>query len=101
MISSTDWNPSERDVIWQKNLIRQLKTHGGMWAVPCSDSLFKVNSEDKTFKLINGDEDNETNKRIAKVFNVMGYAQLDEDGKRRMMPPAPVNRITRFFKGQR
>lgn len=74
MIPYTSWIPTSADVLWQKNLINTIR-QDGVWGVPVSASVFKVNNNCKTFSLIEGDPNNETNKRIAKVFKLLGYSE--------------------------
>ena len=80
MILPTDWTPTEADLVWQANMLRVLKD-GATWAVPMSESVFVISKTDKTFKLQLGDPTDETNRRIAVVFNQLGYTE-DEKGPR-------------------
>lgn len=76
MIPDTDWIPRETDVLWQQSMIRILRENAA-WAVPMSGSVFKISNKNKTFKLSVGDSNDETNKRIAKVFKILGYTEVD------------------------
>jgi hypothetical protein len=74
MIPDTDWEPTPRDIAWQENMVRILK-NGATWAVPGSLSIFEINKKGKEFKLIVGNPDEETNRRIAKVFKLLGFSE--------------------------
>lgn len=76
LIPGTGWTPSPSDIAWQENMVQVLRDNA-VWGVPISASAFKVNKTNKTFQLISGDAWNETNRRIAKVFNIMGYSEIN------------------------
>lgn len=76
MIPDTDWTPRPSDIAWQENMVRVLKD-GAVWGVPMSESVFKIDKQNKTFKLTAGDPNNETNMRIAKVFKLLGYSEQE------------------------
>lgn len=76
LIPGTGWTPSPSDIAWQENMVQMLKDNA-VWGVPISESAFKINKTTKTFQLINGDAWNETNRRIAKVFNILGYTEIN------------------------
>lgn len=78
MIPETNWKPSPADIDWQRQYLRIL-TDDATWAVPASQSVFKINKKQKTFQLAVGDENNETNKRIAAVFKILGYTEAAEE----------------------
>jgi hypothetical protein len=85
MIPPIDWTPTPADVAWQESMLRVLKD-GATWAVPISLSAFIINKTAKTFKLSTGDPNDETNRRIAVVFNYLGYTETDSDN-------TPRNRV--------
>jgi hypothetical protein len=80
MIPKTDWNPSPSDIAWQRDMLRILK-NGAVWGVPVSLSSFKFDKTNKTFCLIVGDPAHETNRRIAKVLQALGYAETEKTGE--------------------
>lgn len=80
MIPKTDWRPSETDVEWQREMLRVLRD-GAVWGVPISLSSFKFDKTNKTFCLIIGDPENETNRRIAKVLKIIGYVEVEKTGE--------------------
>jgi hypothetical protein len=76
LIPGTSWTPTPSDIAWQENMIRILKD-GAVWGVPISESAFLIDKSAKTFQLISGDPWNETNRRIAKVFALLDYTEVD------------------------
>lgn len=80
MIPMTDWEPTEPDIAWQKTFIDTL-ANGAMWGVPATGSAFKFDKENKTFCLTSGDPTHETNRRIAKVLKILGYAETANTGE--------------------
>lgn len=68
------WEPSEKDIAWTKNLIGSLRI-GGTWAVPANSSIWTFWHDSKKATLQYGDEDEETNKRIAIILrDSLGWA---------------------------
>jgi hypothetical protein len=78
MIPDTKWEPTPRDIAWQSEMVRILKNKG-TWAVPGTMSVFELDKPNKTFKLIIGEPDAETNRRIAKVFKRLGFSEKEDD----------------------
>jgi hypothetical protein len=78
MIPDTRWEPTPQDVAWQAGMIRVLKNKG-TWAVPGTMSVFELDKPNKTFKLLCGEPDAETNRRIAKVFKRLGFSEKTDD----------------------
>jgi hypothetical protein len=69
-----NWEPSEKDIAWTRNLIGSLKI-GGTWAVPVNKSIWTFWHDSKKAILQLGDENEETNKRIAIVLrDCLGWA---------------------------
>lgn len=82
MIPTTKWEPSRTDILFQESLLRTLKD-GSVWGVPCSESVFKFDKTRKTFCLIAGNPNDETNRRIAKIMKMFGYSEvLNTEAKR-------------------
>jgi hypothetical protein len=77
MIPDTRWEPTPADIAWQQQMIRLL-INKGTWAVPGSLSIFELDKPNKKFKLITGEPDEETNRRIAKVFKRLGFSEIDD-----------------------
>ena len=77
MIPDTDWKPRPSDIAWQKEWIRML-TPRAEWAVPGSMSVFEIDKLSKKFKLSEGNPDDETNRRVAKVFKMLGFSEADD-----------------------
>lgn len=75
MIPATAWEPSRADIAWQENVVRIL-TNKATWAVPGTQSIFEIDKASKTFKLVIGDANDETNRRIAKVFKRLGFSEF-------------------------
>lgn len=75
MIPTTDWEPTPADVLWQESWIRAIKD-GGVWGIPANKSAFKFNKKDKTFCLISGDPNHETNRRVAKILKMLNYTEV-------------------------
>lgn len=67
-----------------------------IWGVPCSTSVFEVDKQAKTFRLLEGSPSDETNKRIAVVFIRMGYREVEAN---KANPKPPVNRVKDFYEG--
>jgi len=79
MIPDTRWEPTPTDITWQTEMVRILKNKG-TWAVPGTMSIFELDKPNKTFKLLVGEPEEETNRRIAKVFRRLGFSEKsDED----------------------
>lgn len=74
-IPDTSWTPTASDIAWQESMIRILRENAA-WGVPMNGSVFIVSNAKKTFKLAEGDYNDETNKRIAKIFRLLGYTQI-------------------------
>lgn len=68
----TTWEPTAEDIAWQTNMVRVL-TNNAEWVVPCSLSSFKIDKINKVVSLTLGDESDEQNQRVIKVFAKMGY----------------------------
>jgi hypothetical protein len=91
MIPDTSWEPTPSDIEWQKQALRILKDDA-VWAVPISESAFVVNNTKKKFTLLVGSVFNETNRRIAKVFKILGYTEdTGEDSTPDTFPPSFSN----------
>jgi hypothetical protein len=75
MIPATAWEPRREDIAWQEQMIRLL-INKASWAVPGSASIFEIDKNDKTFKLVIGNPEEETNRRIAKVFRRLGFSEF-------------------------
>ena len=90
MIPDTNWEPTPADLAWQKQALRILKDDA-VWAVPVSESAFVVNNTKKTFKLIFGSAFNETNRRIAKVFKMLGYTEDTGEESASVSYPPPFS----------
>jgi hypothetical protein len=76
MIPNTDWEPTIKDINWQRSMIVKLRDRA-TWAVPGSLSAFEIDKTTKKFKLVVGNPDDETNRRIAKVFKRLGFSEDD------------------------
>lgn len=50
----TGWKPRASDIQWTENLIRSIKD-GGMWAIPMSSNIYRVNHTEKQLELVEGD----------------------------------------------
>lgn len=74
MIPKTDWEPSKKDLAWQKELLRVMDDTA-VWGVPASCSVFQFDKRLQTFCLITGDPNDEVNMRIAKVLRMLGYRE--------------------------
>lgn len=62
-----NWQPSESDIAWTKQLVGSLKV-GGSWAVPVSKSIWTFWHDSKKAVLQLGDMSDETNRRIALIM---------------------------------
>lgn len=78
MIPETDWNPKPSDIAWQRGLVRVLQKRA-RWAVPGSTSVFRIDKQAQHFALVAGNPDHETNRRIAKVFRLIGYSEVSPE----------------------
>ena len=87
MIPATTWEPAPSDIAWQKQWINIL-TDKATWAVPGSQSVFEIDKVSKTFMLRVGDPEDETNRRIAKVFKRIGFSEVG--------PRKPENPLEKF-----
>lgn len=76
MIPNTDWKPTLKDIKWQRSMIDMLKDRA-TWGVPGALSAFEIDKTTKKFKLVVGNPDDETNRRIAKVFKRLGFSEDD------------------------
>jgi hypothetical protein len=75
MIPTTNWEPSRKDIEWQEHMMRLL-INKASWAVPGTASIFEIDKDSKTFKLVVGNPEEETNRRIAKVFKRLGFSEF-------------------------
>lgn len=80
MIPDTEWQPTQSDVAWQRGLVAAFKNHA-TWAVPGTMSVFEINKLNNTFKLKIGSPEEETNRRIAKVFKILGFVETENFDK--------------------
>ena len=71
-MKATPYEPQPSDLVWLKDLLETLKD-GGIWAVPCSASTFKINKREKTLTLLDGNPDDPTNQRTATVADALGW----------------------------
>ena len=78
MIPDTKWEPTPADIAWQSEMVRILRNKG-TWAVPGTMSIFELDKPNKTFKLLAGEPDAETNRRIAKVFKRLGFSEKSNE----------------------
>lgn len=76
MIPDTHWHPVPGDIAWQQEMIRVLKSRA-TWAVPGARSVFRIDKDAQQFALLLGEPDDETNRRIAKVFRIIGFTEVD------------------------
>lgn len=65
LLEAEDWQPRPSDIAWTENLLRMIKD-GGMWAVPMSSSIYRVNHKDRQLELVEGDA-LDMHSRITKV----------------------------------
>jgi hypothetical protein len=72
-----EWIPRPSDITWTENLILSLKD-GGSWAVPMNESIYQIFKTKKTYKLLLGNPNEETNQKIEKVFHLLGYKEEKE-----------------------
>jgi hypothetical protein len=78
MIPKTNWEPSTKDIAWQRSMIDLLTAHS-TWGVPGAQSAFEIDKPAKKFKLVMGDPQDETNRRIAKVFILLGFSEQSDN----------------------
>jgi hypothetical protein len=78
MIPKTDWEPTTKDIAWQRRMIELLTDHS-TWGVPGALSAFEIDKPAKKFKLVVGNPDDETNRRIAKVFILLGFSEQSDN----------------------
>jgi hypothetical protein len=70
------WEPSDFDLQWQRSMLSTIKD-GGVWAVPANQSVYQINQSSHTYKLLVGDTNDECNKRIALVFERIGWSSTE------------------------
>jgi len=87
MIPATAWEPTPRDIAWQEQMVR-IMTNKATWAVPGTQSIFEIDKDSKTFKLVVGSPEEETNRRIAKVFKRLGFSEFGSSE-----PENPLDRL--------
>jgi hypothetical protein len=78
MIPKTKWEPTVKDIAWQRSMIDLLTDHA-TWGVPGALSAFKIDKPAKKFTLVVGDPNDETNRRIAKVFIKLGFSEQSDN----------------------
>lgn len=78
MIPKTNWEPTAADIAWQRNMIALLTDHA-TWGVPGALSAFEIDKPAKKFKLVVGEPNDETNRRIAKVFILLGFSEQSDN----------------------
>jgi Rieske Fe-S protein len=66
-----EWAPSPSDIAWVEGLLRMLK-NDGVWACPCSMSIFTFDKKAKKYDLA-GDPEDATNKKTVKILTHLGW----------------------------
>jgi len=78
------WRPSNYDIAWAKEMVRVLKD-GGLWKLPESDNVYKIDQKKKTFDLVQGEPDETFSKNFL-CFGKIGYLVRDARGKNPVEP---------------
>ena len=71
-IKEIEWVPRQSDLDWFHGLTTMVKT-GGIWACPCTESEWGIDSNAKEITLLLGSIDAEINKRTIKVAELCGW----------------------------
>lgn len=73
---SGEWEPSQEDIAWTKQLIATLKEGGG-WGVPGSRTLFVFFRSAKEYVIREPKDEPraEVNRRIIKVLGILGWKE--------------------------
>jgi len=69
-----EWTPAPSDIAWLEGLLRIL-TNDGVWACPCSASIFIFDKKAKTYDLAVGSPDDPTNKKTIKILTSTGWKE--------------------------
>jgi len=68
-----EWEPSESDKAWTRNLAESLN-NDGVWMVPANGSIWRIYRDDHRAELTHKGFDQELTDRIAKSFHSIGYS---------------------------
>lgn len=68
----SEWKPKPSDIQWVEELLRIL-TNDGVWACPCSRSIFVFDKHAKTYTLRVGDPKDPTNRKTIKILTDLGW----------------------------
>ena len=76
-------NPSPEVLAWCSNTVRVI-SHGGVWGIPRSNTVFRVDHVNKQLVLIMpGDDDDDDFEATKKVFKNIGWEVVKEHGLER------------------
>jgi len=67
-----NWHPSASDIEWTQNTISSVK-EGGVWGVPCCDSVLQIFHSKKEVVIVHGNSKDITLRRIITVLSKMGW----------------------------
>src|ERR1041385_2939613 len=70
-----EFTPSPSDIAWTRQQYAMLK-HGGIWIVPGSRSIWKIDKVERAYVLKHGDPDHPLNRRIKAVVEAAGYRAI-------------------------
>jgi len=71
----TDWEPSEEDLQWCRNVGACL-TEGGIWTIPASTHTYQLWPAKKQIKLLHGDPFHPNSQRTSKAFKTLGWTVI-------------------------
>lgn len=68
-----EWAPSPSDIAWVEGLLRMLKDDG-VWACPCSRSVFTFDKVKKEY-VLEGDPQDTTNRKTIRILKDLGWKE--------------------------
>ncbi len=79
-----NWKPTEYDKAWTINLLSRIK-HNGVWAVPMSQTTYRVDKVNKRLVRTSGIEA-DVHERTKIVCNEIGWRVVDDLGAKIIDP---------------
>ena len=79
MVSLMEYQPSPSDIAWTENVLRIIRD-GGVWGIPGTGQVYKVDHKEKTLTLImdpGTPEADELHLKIIAVAKAMGWKVYD------------------------
>ena len=69
-----EWTPAPSDIAWLEGILKMLMNNG-VWACPCSETIFVFNKEKKEYKLLAGDHQDPANCKTFRILKDLGWRE--------------------------